>query len=119
MWSRHAIYASFSRCLARGSLSLSSSSSPSALLGIPRAGRLLQQLATQARMFLLSQPTADWILLDMQYCHACYVYKSSRDADSSGRKLSEVGSGLAQCKNCSEAAELTGMQRVVPTRGVQ
>jgi hypothetical protein len=43
------------------------------------------------------------MLLDMQYCHACDMYKSSRDADSSGRKLSE---GLAQCKNFSEAAEL-------------
>jgi hypothetical protein len=46
------------------------------------------------------------MLLDMQCCHACDMHSSSRDADSSGRKLSEVGGGLAQCKDCSEAAEL-------------
>src|SRR5579871_3425139 len=34
------------------------------------------------------------------------MYGSSRDVDSSGRKLSKIRSGLAQCKDCSEAAEL-------------
>jgi hypothetical protein len=46
------------------------------------------------------------MLADMQYYHACDMYKSSRDADSSGRKLSGIGSRLAQCKDCSEAVEL-------------
>jgi hypothetical protein len=70
-------------------------------------------------MFLLSRPTADWMLLDMQYCHACGMYKSSRDADSSGRKLSEVGSWLAQCKNCSEAVEVPLPGRRPRTCGVR
>jgi hypothetical protein len=110
MWSRHAIHASFSRYLARGSLSLSSSSSPSALFWHSPSGKASTTTGNASVMFLLSQSTADWMLLDMQYRHACDMYKSSRDADSSGRKLSEVGSGLAQRKDCSAPADWDTMR---------
>lgn len=92
----------FSHCLARGAASLSSSSSQVHCLGIPQAGMLLQRPATQVKHV---PPFVADCGLDANTAMRATCTRS-RDADSSGRKPSGIGSRLAQCKDCSEAVEL-------------
>lgn len=35
--------------------------------------------------FSLSELMADWMQLDMQYCHTCDMYRINRDPDFTGR----------------------------------
>ena len=92
----------FSHCLARGAASLSSSSSQVHCSGILQAGMLLQQPATQVKHV---PPFVADCGLDANTAMRATCTRS-RDADSSDRKPSGIGSRLAQCKDCSEAVEL-------------